>query len=201
MPACNTCSSTGSIRKDSIQTLHIMDTTHQTLLVKTGNEQSAWSHHPQLCIYTQFRCRHFLPSHYLHMWQNIHNIRLCLWHLFLTSLLYLLSCWLIVITISVFMSGFFISFTTSIIQSSTFRQWTLLCMITFSFSSHVASSPHVASSLPYVASSLLPFYFEFNFSLLFFLFRFCSLSYFCFSFSSSSCCFFKAFSSRNLSTS
>ena len=48
---------------------------------------------------------------------------------------------------------------------------------------------------------LLTFYFEFNFSLLFFLFQFCSLSYFCFSFSSSSCCFFKGFSSRNLSTS
>jgi len=62
VPACNTglgsftpsiarisfCLSTGSIRKDSIQTLHIRDTTHQTLLVKTGNEQSAWSLHPQL---------------------------------------------------------------------------------------------------------------------------------------------------------
>ena len=91
---------------------------------ETGNEQSVWSHHPQLHTLNPGIIIFFLHIIFMHMWQNIHNIRLCLWHLFLTSLLpsFLLADR---------HHEFFISFATSIIQSSTLRQWTPLCMINF----------------------------------------------------------------------
>ena len=111
-----------------------------------------------------------------------------LWHLLSPSLFSM-----IVIAFSVFISGFFSSITTSIIQSSILRQWTRLCTITW-FSLFLFNFLQLLLELPLL---LLTLCFEFSFSLLFFFFHFCSLSCFHFSFSSSPCFFFKAFSSRN----
>ena len=143
-----------------------------------------WLHSIQVWPFSSFTSSSYVT--------NIHNICLCLWHLFLTSL----SPSLIVIAICVFISGLFSSFTISIV-SSTLRQWTLLCMITwfpcffssyfsfFSVSHYLFSSWHLALSSAFLFCSSFFFYF-------------CSLSCFHFSFSSSSCFFFKAFFSRIL---
>ena len=60
-----------------------MDITHQALLVK---QKMSSPHEAIVHSYTQSRYDHLLPLHHPHTWQNIHSIRLCLWHLFLTSL-------------------------------------------------------------------------------------------------------------------
>ena len=114
IPACNTglgsftlsiatisfCSSTGSIRKDSLQTLHSMDTTQ---LVKQEMNSPfeatihSYIHSIQVSSFSSFTSSSCICGRTYTTFVCVYGI--CFWHHS-----YLLSCWLIVITNSLFPS-------------------------------------------------------------------------------------------------
>ena len=169
IPSCNTglgsftpsiarisfCSSTGSIRKDSIQTLHSMDATHQTLLVKQEMNSPleatihSYVHSIQVSSFSSFTSSSYVAEHTQHSFVSMASVS--------DITLTFLVGWSSSLSVSSSPDSIFSSQLPSF-KAAPFNNELFCARLLsscFSFSSHVAYSPHVASSLPYIASSPL----------------------------------------------
>ena len=183
--------SAGSIRNDSIQQIYLTQYGHNSSGI-AGEQKTSTPHEPTVHTYTQSRYDHFLPSHRLHVWQNIHNVcvyGICFWHHS-----HLLSFgWSSLLSVPSSLDSLvppqFPLFKAAPFDSELFCAWLhgFLCFFSSCFSCF-SSSRYLFSSWHLALSSAFLFCSSFFFS----------LSCFRFSFSSSSCFFFKAFSSRIL---